>query len=66
MRIQSFLIVLCKSLFLNDFPATAYEKQPSFAPGFLYMIFVEVTFCSPINLEQLVMVLLSVCPYLIS
>ena len=52
-------------MFLNDFPATVYKKQPSFPPSFLYMIFIEVTFCPPINLEQPVMVL-SLCPYLIS
>ena len=42
---------------------TAYEKQLSFLPDLLLMIFAEVTFCTPINLEQPVMVF-SLFPYL--
>ena len=46
-----------KSLFLKNFPATAYEKQPSFRSGLLLLMFAEITFGPSINLKQPVIVL---------
>ena len=65
-RIQSFLILLYRSLSFHNFPAFVYEKYMFSTVLILLMIFAEILFCPSINSEQPIMVLVLLLTYQLS